>query len=1188
MISAEPSHQPAGAPLGRRPTASIIIPVHNKATITRHCLDNLLSEQDEQVEQINRVTREIIVVDDGSSDRTPELLAAYGDRIRVVRHEAARGFATACNAGAAAARGEFLVLLNNDTIPTPGWLTALVAHAQAHPRAAVVGSMLLFPNDTVQHAGVVFGLDREPHHIYAGFPARHPATTISRRYQAVTAACALFRRGPWEAQGGLDPAFHNGWEDVDFCLHAGEAGWEIHYCAESVLYHFESSSRDLLSEVERGNRALFASRWQEKIVPDDVGYYWQDGLFSASYGARYPIKLSVSPLLAGVTVGENERHADRLLYDRSRQVMILLRNNIILNVRVQDAEARAAAAEKQLAELLAPGNGGGASTASHAPESATTEHADAADPGDTVAPDPPPTAPPHRIAGRVESPGRQPDIVTDGFLIVAGWAMTEAGDATIEAIVNGESRGAIPYGEPRPDAVALYPGFPIGENCGFFGEVPVGDLPDGMHDVVVRISASDGAQAQLATTFEVDNHAFETGRVIGRLDLPVRGAMFIPRESMQISGWALAPSGIASIEAFVNGEERGRIEKGALRPDIAKRRRQYANADHCGFHGLVPLVGLPPGDHELLVRVTANDGRQLELPTRFQVDSDVRIDAGMPVINKHYGAWLERRMAGLHALDPESSAPEGALIEVIVPLEGDCEEELAALAASLQTQSYPNWQMTLVAAESCSAETRSLAKQLAQEDSRIVLQPARSADHIAAINAALGESGADWVGFISPGVILSPNAMGRVACSLAADPDADIVYTDDDRIDPESTERWNPFFKPDWSPDLLLAMSYFGPLTLFRRTLAVTAGGLRDDIFGAEVSDLVLRLTEQTDRVRHLPEVLITTIERAPALDDVWHPAGWRESERRVREDALARRGIAGSVEPGLHPGSWRVRYTIADPPGVTALIPTGGKMHLLRPCLIDLLERTDYPNLEILLVDNSGGDEVAHLVEEFAPRYPNVRRVVDNRKPFNYPALINDAIPSITTPYVLMLNDDITVIDPGWLSAMVEQGQRPKVGIVGAKLLYPDDTIQHAGVILGPFGGSVHVYKRLPAANPGYFDLPDVVRNCSAVTFACALIDRSVFDTIGGLDAENLPVAFNDVDFCLRAREIGYEVIYTPHAALYHHESVTKTVIAHPHEIGFLRTRWRHVIDHDPYYNPNLTRDAEDARLNMEKPSAA
>src|SRR5215208_1104544 len=337
---------PASAEAWRRPTASIVIPVHNKATITRQCLDALLAEPEDGVD------RQLVVVDDGSTDTTPSLLTRYSDRVLVIRNETARGFAGACNAGVAAAAGEFVVLLNNDTVATSGWLSALVNYTVQNPAAAVVGAKLLFPNDTIQHAGVAIGLDSRPHHIYAGFPADHPATSVSRRFQVVTAACALFRRELWQELGGLDTAFQNGWEDVDYCLRAGEAGYEVHYCAESVVYHFESATRNLISDAERANQDLFATRWRDKIIPDDYRYYWQDGLLSAQYGARYPIRLSVSPLLAGVTVGENERLADKLLYDRARQVMILLRNNIVLNVRVQEAEARAAEAERQLAEVL--------------------------------------------------------------------------------------------------------------------------------------------------------------------------------------------------------------------------------------------------------------------------------------------------------------------------------------------------------------------------------------------------------------------------------------------------------------------------------------------------------------------------------------------------------------------------------------------------------------------------------------------------------------------------------------------------------------------------------------------------------------------------------------------------------------------------------------------------------------------
>jgi GT2 family glycosyltransferase len=339
------STQPKPIEVQGRPTASIVIPVHNKATITRQCLDALLAEPEDEID------RQFVVVDDGSTDMTPSLLDTYRDRILVIRNERALGFAGACNAGVAAATGEFVVLLNNDTLPTSGWLSALVNHAVRHQAAAVVGAKLLFPNDTIQHAGVVIGLNSLPHHIYAGFPADHPATSVSRRFQIVTAACTLFRRGPWQELGGLDTAFLNGWEDVDYCLRAGEAGYEIHYCAESVAYHFESATRSLVSDVERANQQLFIRRWRDKVEPDDFRYYSKDGLLTAQYPARYPIQLSVSPLLAGVTVGENHRLADKLLFERARQVMILLRNNIVLNVRVQEAEARASEAERQLAEL---------------------------------------------------------------------------------------------------------------------------------------------------------------------------------------------------------------------------------------------------------------------------------------------------------------------------------------------------------------------------------------------------------------------------------------------------------------------------------------------------------------------------------------------------------------------------------------------------------------------------------------------------------------------------------------------------------------------------------------------------------------------------------------------------------------------------------------------------------------------
>jgi O-antigen biosynthesis protein len=796
----------------------------------------------------------------------------------------------------------------------------------------------------------------------------------------------------------------------------------------------------------------------------------------------------------------------------------------------------------------------------------------------------PPPPLPHRIVGVVDSPGRTPEVVVDGVLIVSGWTLTDAGDATIEVLINGDSRGTVPYGDSRPDAAALYPGFPAGANCGFLGEISVRDLPDGMHDVTIRISASNGTRAELSTSFEVDNHAFEMGRVIGRLDRPNRGTIFIPSESIIVNGWALAPSGIQRVEAFVDGDSRGRIDHGVLRPDIAKRHRQYANADHCGFSGTVPMTGLTQGNHELLVVITANDGRQLEIPTRIEVEADRTVDGGLPVINRHYAAWLERRAAHDNSV---SAIPDrvGAdfSIEAVVTVDGDCQDALEPIVASMQAQTHPNWRLAFVANGNASDAARDYVRQLGRNDNRIAYRVAGDEAVVDAVNSVITESAADWIAILPCGIILSPNALSSVARAAAANPDTGLIYSDDDRIDPETMQRWNPFFKPDWSPDLLSAMNYLGPFVVFHRQTVLDVGGLRHGVAGAEVYDLALRVTERSRHVHHVPDVLVTTIATAPGSGASWHASDWQEAERRALEDALARRKVDGEVELGLHPGTWRICYALPDPPGVTAVIPTGGKLDMLRPCLADLIERTDYPNLEILLVDNSKDDAVERLVAELSPRAPSLRRLANPLTPFNYSALVNSAIPHVTTPLVLMLNDDTTTIDPGWLRAMVELAQRPEVGIVGAKLLYPDDTIQHAGVVLGPYGGSVHVFKRLPGDDPGFFDLPDVVRNVSAVTFACAVIDRAVFDAIGGLNEDNLPIAFNDTDFCLRAREAGYEVLYTPHAALHHHESITKVVIAHPNEIAFLREHWRHVIDHDPYYNPNLTRQGEDAGLNME-----
>ena len=318
------------------PRCSIVIPVHNKAGLTRRCLDAIITEPP-------NASFELVIVDDASTDSTSDLLAHYGDAVEVIRQEPNAGFAAASNAGAKVAKGEFLVFLNNDTIPLAGWLDALVAHGDREPSAAVVGAKLLFPDDTIQHAGVVICQDGNPRHLYAGFPHDHPAVDKSRRFQAVTAACALVRREAFEQAGGFDTAFLNGLDDVDLCLRLGELGYEVHYCPRSVLYHLESISRGRRSKQIQEGARLFRRRWGGRVRADDLDYYVADGLLRVGYRDAYPLPLEISPQLGLVNGGGHG--ADRMLEASSRHLVELLQETVRLTAHIAELELRGAGSD---------------------------------------------------------------------------------------------------------------------------------------------------------------------------------------------------------------------------------------------------------------------------------------------------------------------------------------------------------------------------------------------------------------------------------------------------------------------------------------------------------------------------------------------------------------------------------------------------------------------------------------------------------------------------------------------------------------------------------------------------------------------------------------------------------------------------------------------------------------------------
>jgi GT2 family glycosyltransferase len=392
-------------------------------------------------------------------------------------------------------------------------------------------------------------------------------------------------------------------------------------------------------------------------------------------------------------------------------------------------------------------------------------------------------------------------------------------------------------------------------------------------------------------------------------------------------------------------------------------------------------------------------------------------------------------------------------------------------------------------------------------------------------------------------------------------PDLDFIYSDEDKLD-EHGNVSTPFFKPSWSPELHLCVNYVTHFAVYRKSLFDRLGGFRAEFDGSQDYDLSLRLTEVTHRVGHIAKPLYTwrMVVGSAAISHDAKPYAV-EAARQALSDTLDRRWAGGRIEEGLVPGTWRPRYPVVGQPMVSVLIPTRNGRKMLERCLEGVLRRTAYGPVELVIVDN-GSDEPETLeylagLEATVVRYPYR---------FNYARQMNLAAAAATGDLLLLLNNDAEITDSGWLEAMVEHAQRPEVGAVGARLLFPSGRPQHEGVFLG-FGGGT-------AGNidfGDYFQLGRLIRDCTAVTAACMMTRAAVFAGVGGFD-ERLRVAFNDVDFCLRLRQRGYRIVYTPYAELLHAESASRGSLHPAEDEAFFVRRWgcQGEFD-DPFYNPNL-----------------
>jgi len=526
------------------------------------------------------------------------------------------------------------------------------------------------------------------------------------------------------------------------------------------------------------------------------------------------------------------------------------------------------------------------------------------------------------------------------------------------------------------------------------------------------------------------------------------------------------------------------------------------------------------------------------------------------------------------------------LISILLPVYNTDEAWLKKCLDSVRGQLYPHWELCIADDASTAMHVRRILKRYQTRDRRIRVVFRQANGHIsAASNSALLLATGEYVALLDHDDELTPDALYEIVSVIHRQPDTDMIYTDEDKIDGQG-KRHSPFFKPDWSPDTFLSLMYTCHLGVYRTALVRRIGGFREGFEGSQDYDLVLRLTEQTEKIRHIPKVLYhwRSIPASSAANFETKGYAQKAGLRAIRE-ALVRRGEGGFVEPiaGVS-GRYRVKYHLQGQPRISIIIPTRDLSDYLETCLTSIFGKTAYDRFEVIVVDNDSREpQTLDLLRRWREKEPSRFRIAPLPIAFNFPALINEGVRHAAGDLVLLLNNDIEVVSKEWLSEMAAQALRPRVGAVGAKLLYPDDTVQHAGVVLGIGGIAGHSHKYYANDLPGYYDRLRITANCAAVTGACLMVRKALFQEVGGFD-EALSVAFNDIDFCIKLLKAGYYNLCLSHLTLYHHESQTRgpedTIekqIRFKGEIDLMKERWGSLLKNDPYYSPHLTRDVED-----------
>jgi len=569
---------------------------------------------------------------------------------------------------------------------------------------------------------------------------------------------------------------------------------------------------------------------------------------------------------------------------------------------------------------------------------------------------------------------------------------------------------------------------------------------------------------------------------------------------------------------------------------------------------------------------------------------------GINFHNRLYRRWMKKNYPTAVQIEEyrklEKEFSYRPKISIVLPVYDPPEDFFKEAIESVINQAYTNWELCIADDVSPNENIRTIIKNYAEKDERIKYVFRTENGHISASsNSAIEIATGEYIALLDHDDLLSLDALYQNVLVLNEDKEIDFIYSDEDKIN-EKGEYLDPHFKPDWCPDNFLCRNYICHFSVIRTSLIREVGGFRVGLEGSQDYDIFLRVSEKAKKIHHISKILYhwRIHSESTALNMDTKPYATNAAIKAI-EDTLDRRGIKGEVNAiESLAGFYNIKYDLHSQEKVSTIIPTKDKTELTDTCITSVFEKTDYPNFEVVLINNnSSEDAFFKMVEKWQKNEPARFKCVNDEGDFNFSRLMNNAAKAATGKYLLLLNNDTEVIQSTWMTEMVRHAQRKSIGAVGVKLLYQNETVQHAGVIIGLRGIAGHHFVGADKNASGYFNYLKSINNFSAVTAACLMVRKEVFDEVGGFD-ESLAIEFNDVDFCLRLVEKGYFNVFTPYVTLYHYESISR---GHPHmtkesyerhlkENKLFKDRWQKYIDHDPCYNDNLCLEYDDFRVKL------